>query len=114
MIEETNARRLARLAWLALIAWQTAWLALLPEPLGKSSPLLAAALTLPLLLPLRGILVLRTRPLIWGGYLALFLGMFGIMELWAAPAERLAAGLQLGLCVAFLFALALGTRKRRN
>ncbi len=109
-----RARRLARAAWLGLIAWQVVWLALLPTPHGKANPWLAALLTLPLLVPLRGILALRPRSLIWGGYLALFLAMFGMMEWWASPAERPAASLQIVLCGGFLVALALGTRKHRD
>lgn len=108
------ARQAARLCWLALIAWQVAWLALLPEPLGKQNPALAAFATVPLLLPLRGILKMEDRGLIIGGYLALFAAMFGITELWAAPGERLAAGLQLALCVAYTVVLALATRRRKK
>ena len=113
-MKETLARRLARAAWLALIAWQFTWLALLPEPLGKARLGFALVVTVPLLIPLRGIIALRPRSLIWGGYLALFAGMLGIMELWAAPAERPAAGLQLFLCVLYLVFLAVGTRRRRD
>lgn len=113
-MNEQRARRLARLAWLALVGWQFTWLALLPEPLGKGQVGFALVVTVPLLLPLWGILALRPRSLIWGGYLALFTVMLGIMELWAAPEERLAAGLQLSLSILYLVFLALGTRKRRD
>ncbi len=113
-MNESLTLRLARGAWLALIAWQFAWLALLPEPLGKGSLGFALLVTAPLLVPLRGIIALRPRSLIWGGYLALFAGMLGIMELWAAPAERPATGLQLLLCVLYLVFLAVGTRRRRD
>ncbi len=111
---EHRARQLARAAWLALIAWQFTWLMLLPPPLGKQSVWLTAAVVAPMLLPLWGILGLRARSLIWGGYIALLAGMFGMMEWWAAPQERPAASLQLLLCVAYLVALAFGTRKRRD
>jgi len=113
-MKENSARQIARLCWLALVLWQVAWLAVIPEPLGKERPVLAAVLTVPLLLPLWGILKLSTRPLIWGGYLALFAAMFSTTELWADAPERPAAGLHLLLCVAYLVALALGTRKRRD
>lgn len=110
----TAWRQAARTAWVVLIAWQFAWLALLPGPSGKENWVIAGLFTAPLLLPLPGILALAPRGLIWGGYLALFAGMFGIMEWWTLPAERLAAGLQVALCLIYLVALACGTRKRRD
>lgn len=109
-----RAREVARLSWLALIAWQLAWLALLPGPVGKQSPVLAAFATLPLLLPLRGILRLEERGMIVGVYLALFAAMFGMVELWAAPGERLAAGFQLTLCLAYSVALVVATRREKR
>lgn len=113
-MNEQRALRLARLAWLALVGWQFTWLALLPEPYGKAQIGVALVLTTPLLLPLHGIIGLRPRSLIWGGYLALFTVMLGVMEIWAAPEERLAAGLELVLSLLYLVFLALGTRKRRD
>lgn len=113
-MNEGRARRFARLCWLALIIWQFAWLALLPEPLGKTQLAFAFVVTVPLLLPLRGIIALRPRSLIWGGYLALFAGMLGVMEFWAAPEERPAAALQLLLSVCYLVFLAFSTRRRRD
>lgn len=113
-MNRARARLLARVTWPTLILWQFAWLALLPAPLGKEKLALAALFTVPLLLPLPGILRGRDRSLIWGGYLGLFAAMFGMMELWTVAAERPAAGLQLFLCCAYLFFLALATRKRRD
>ncbi len=106
-----RGRRWGRMIWLALIVWQTIWLLALPEPLGKRSIEWTLLTVLPLLLPLRGLLRLEARGMIWGGYLALFAAMFGFMEAWAAPAQRPAASLQLLLCLAFLYALFVGTRK---
>ncbi len=113
-MKRQSALRCARWAWIGLVAWQAAWLALLPAPMGKQSPVLAALLTLPLLLPVPGMLRGRERSLIWGGYLGLLAGVFGMMEFWAAPAERPAASLQLLLCGLFLGFLAIGTRKHRG
>lgn len=112
-MSEAAGRQLGRAAWLGLLVWQFAWLALLPEPYGKNNLILATIIAVPMLLPLFGILRLRPRGLIWGGYLVLFLAMFGFMELWADPPERPAAGLQLLLCGLFLTGLVFGTRKRR-
>lgn len=113
LMSESAGRQLGRAAWLGLLVWQFAWIALIPEPFGKKNLILATFIAVPMLLPLPGILKLHARGLIWGGYLVLFLAMFGVMELWADPPERPAAGLQLLLCALFLTGLVFGTRKRR-
>mgnify|MGYP001817831412 FL=1 len=109
-----TARLFARVAWIGLILWQFAWLYLLPVPLGKENLTFALVMTVPLLIPLPGILQLKDRALIWGAYLALFASMLGMTELWTDAAERPAAGLQLTLAVAFLFFVARATRRRKD
>ena len=113
-MNETLANRLARVSWVGLVVWQFTWLGVLPAPLGKESLGLAIGLTAPLLLPLVGIVKGSKRALIWGGYLALFASMLGMMELWSSPPERPAAGLQLALSVGYLVFLAFATRRRKG
>ena len=113
-MNEARANLLARFFYLGLVAWQFAWLAFVPAPLGKESLVLASVLTLPLLLPAWGILKGSTRALIWGGYLAVFASLVGMVELWSAPPERPAALLQLALCGGYLVFLALATRRRKG
>ena len=108
------ARHLARATWIGLILWQFTWLYLLPAPRGKENLTFALVMTVPLLIPLLGILRLRDRALIWGAYLALFASMLGMTELWSDATERPAAGLQLALAVAFLFFVARATRRRKD
>ena len=108
------ARQFARAAWVGLVVWQFAWLYLLPAPQGKENLVFALVTTVPLLIPLPGILMLKDRALIWGAYLALFASMLGMTELWTDVAERPAAGLQLALAVAFLFFVARATRRRKR
>lgn len=112
-MSESAGRQLGRASWVGLLLWQFTWIGLLPEPYGKNNLILATVITIPMILPLYSILRLKPRGLIWGGYLTLFLAMFGFMELWADPPERPAAGLQLLLCGLFLTGLVFGTRKRR-
>ncbi len=109
-----TARQWGRVAWIGLILWQFAWLYLLPAPRGKENLAFALVMTVPLLIPLPGILQLKDRALIWGAYLALFASMLGMTELWTDAAERPAAGLQLALAVAFLFFVARATRRRKG
>jgi uncharacterized membrane protein len=113
-VQRRTGARLTASAWLALLAWQWVWLALLPAPSGKASWFLALAASIPLLLPLRGILAGRTSSLTWGAYLALFYAMFAVAELWSLPAQRLAALAQLVLCGVALFGVFQATRKRRG
>lgn len=107
-----RALKRGRLLYLALTAWQPVWLGLLPAPAGKASWAIAIAATLPLLVPLYGIVRCQPRAMVWGGYLALLYFMFGVMEWWSAPGQAWTAGLTILLSVAFLAALAVGTRKQ--
>lgn len=100
--------RLARGAWLALLAWQWVWHAGWP-PAGWAW---ALAASLPLLLPLRGILTLRHRAMAWGGYLAVAYFIFAVTEAWSDPNARWPAGVQIALTCVFLAGLGLGGRRR--
>ena len=98
------AGQLARLLYLALLAWQWVWHSgILTD--GQPNWILATVMTVLLLLPLRGILRLQHKPTLWGGFLALFFFMFGVMEAWTLADARLAAGVQIALSVAYIAAL---------
>ncbi len=90
------------ICWILLILLQPVWHAVLPAPLGNRNWPLALVATLPLLLPLRGIIVGSTRSWTWGGYLALLYFSVGIMEAWSNPAQRAPAMAQIVLAVAFI------------
>ena len=109
-----KAARRARWLYLALMAWQLLWFYLLPAPWGKNSLALALLVTLPLLLPLAGVWRERSRALIMAGYLMLFYLMLGLVELWAAPAQRWPAAIHVLLILGFGYNLALATRKPRR
>jgi uncharacterized membrane protein len=106
------ARHAARWSYLALIALQIAWHALLPEPLGSRSWLLASVATLPLLLPARGVWVGSLRSLTWAGYLAMLYLVVGVTEAWANPAQRWPALLQVILVASFTGAVLACSRRR--
>lgn len=106
-----SAASRARWLYLLLLAWQFSWFFLLPAPWGKTSLPLALLVTLPLLLPLYGVWRERSRALIVAGYLMLFYLMLGLVELWAAPAQRWPAALHVLIILGFGYNLALATRK---
>lgn len=96
------ALRLVQGSYLALIALQPLWHALLPEPAGNANWILAVAATLPLLLPLRGVLKASLRSMTWAGYLVMLYLIIGVMEAWANPPQRMAALAQIALVALFV------------
>ena len=93
------------LAYLALLFLQPVWHALLPTPLGAESWWLALVATVPLLLPLRGILKGSIRSMTWGGYLLVLYLVVGIMEAWSNPPQRLPALLQTALVTFCIYSM---------
>lgn len=92
-----SARLATRWIYVALIALQPVWHALLPPPSGSSSWLLAVIATVPLLLPLRGVWTGSLRAMTWAGYLSMVYFVIAVMEAWANPPQRPAALLQIAL-----------------
>ncbi len=101
------------LAYLALLILQPVWHALVPTPLGAESWWLALVATLPLLLPLRGVLKGNIRSMTWGGYLLVFYLIVGIMEAWSNPPQRLPALLQTVLVTFCIYSMLRFSSERR-
>lgn len=101
------------LAYLALLFLQPVWHALLPTPLGAESWWLALVATVPLLLPLRGILKGSIRSMTWGGYLLVLYLVVGIMEAWSNPPQRLPALLQTALVTFCIYSMLRFSSERR-
>jgi uncharacterized membrane protein len=95
-------KQAVRGSYLALIALQTVWHALLPTPWGSGSWLLAGAATLPLLLPACGVWRGSLRSITWAGYLVMLYLAIGVTEAWANPGQRPPALLQIILVVVFV------------
>jgi len=83
----------------ALLVLQPVWHAILPAPRGAETWWLGVIATLPLLLPLNGILRGSLRSMTWGGYLLLLYFAIGVMEAWSNPPQRLPALVQTVLVV---------------
>jgi uncharacterized membrane protein len=101
-------------SYLATVILQPVWHGLLPAPQGRHDWLLALCATLPLLLPLRGIVAGRIRSMTWGGYLLVFYFVIGVMEAWSNPAQRGPALLQAALTVFYVICLTVLTRRLRQ
>lgn len=100
-------------AWIALVVLQFAWYLVIAPPVG-ASPWIALALTLPALvlpaLALRGGL---RRTLLWVGVAALFYFCHGVVAAWIAPAARVPALIESGLCVVVIGSLGWAVRRDR-
>jgi uncharacterized membrane protein len=95
-------KQAARTSYLALIALQTVWHALLPAPAGSGSWLLAGIATLPLLLPAPGVWRGALRSMTWAGYIVMLYLVIGVTEAWANPPQRAPALLQVALVAVFV------------
>ena len=104
----------ARWTYLALIALQPTWHALLPPPSGSGSWILATAATVPLLLPLRGVLAGSLRAMTWAGYLSMLYFIIGVMEAWANPPQRPAALIQIALVAGLVASVFIFSRRARR
>jgi uncharacterized membrane protein len=89
-------------SYLALVILQPVWHLLLPRPLGAGNWLLAVVATIPLLLPLKGLLVGSLRSMTWAGYLVMLYMIVGVMEAWSNPPQRVPALVQTFLVVVFV------------
>lgn len=100
-------------SYLALTVLQPLWHVLLPSPLGAGSWWLGLLATLPLLLPLKGILGGKVRSMTWGGYLLLLYLVIGVMEAWSNPAQRPPALAQSTLVVVCIASMLVFSRESR-
>ncbi|NND45328.1 MAG: DUF2069 domain-containing protein [Xanthomonadales bacterium] len=97
--------RLVVWSWLLLAGWQVTWHLLLPEPSGNRSAWLAALAALPLVALAPGILGNRERSRYWSMFLVMLYLVIGIVEAWANPPQRVAALVQVALCLAYVAGL---------
>ena len=100
--------------YLAVLILQPVWHGLLPPPHGNHNFWLALIATLPLVLPLRGILAGSIRSMTWGGYLVVLYFVIGVMEAWSNPPQRIPAVLQISFTLLYVTSLVLLTRRRNR
>jgi uncharacterized membrane protein len=107
-----NSKNLLKAAYLALIILQPLWHALLPPPYGAGNWVLAAVATVPLLLPLKGLLGNSLRSMTWAGYLVMLYLVIGIMEAWSNSPQRISALTQTALVIIFVGSVLAFSRRR--
>lgn len=107
-----NSKILLKTTYLGLILLQPLWHALLPPPYGAGNWLLAAVATVPLLLPLKGLLANSLRSMTWAGYLVMLYLVVGIMEAWSNPPQRIPALAQTALVIVFVGGVLVFSRRQ--
>ncbi len=107
-----NSKNLLKAAYLGLILMQPLWHALLPPPYGAGNWVLAAVATVPLLLPLKGLLANSLRSMTWAGYLVMLYLVIGIMEAWSNPPQRIPALAQTALVIVFVGSVLVFSRRQ--
>ncbi|NCF61427.1 MAG: DUF2069 domain-containing protein [Gammaproteobacteria bacterium] len=113
MNRKVNSRSLTSGSYLALLILQPVWHALLPAPMGAANWTLALLATVPLLLPLKGLLAGSLRSMTWAGYLVMLYLVIGIMEAWSNPPQRIPALIQTLLVVVFVASVLVFSRADR-
>ena len=105
--------RFTRWIWIALIALQIVWFAVLHPPQALPLWMVLSLVLVPLLLPLPWILKLRPQALVFGGLMLLLHFSIAVAETWTKPEVRVVGLVQIALIVAYYLALP-GVRRGRS
>jgi uncharacterized membrane protein len=109
-----SPRTLGLLAFWLLFALQWVWHLWWLPPARGSALLPLALFALPLLPPAIGLLRRTPNALFWAALVSLLHVCHAIAELWAAPATRVAAAIELALALLLISAVGIdGLRRRR-
>jgi uncharacterized membrane protein len=100
-----TAFRIVSLSYLALVLLQPVWHLILPPPYGARLVWLAVLATVPLLLPLKGVMQGSLRSMTWAGYLVMLYLLIGVTEAWSNPPQRGPALLQVLLVILYVISL---------
>lgn len=80
--------------------------------MGARNWLLGLLATLPLMLPLGGVLKGSLRSMTWAGYIVMLYLVIGIMEAWSNPPQRFPALVQALLVAVFVGSLLVFSRSQ--
>lgn len=89
-------------SYLGLIGLVMAWVVFLGNLADKYISLYLLLFAGPLLIPLRGILATRDKPLIWGALIALPYAVHGGMVVWGGGDDRWLGAAEAGLALLYL------------
>lgn len=98
------------LSYLCLIGFITAWITLLAPPQTFPVALVLITCVIPLLLPLRGVLHGKEKPVNWAAYLSLLYFIHGTTEAFASSATRLLGLLEIVISLTVFFSASLYIR----
>ncbi|MEM0911597.1 MAG: DUF2069 domain-containing protein [Pseudomonadota bacterium] len=105
-------RHMALLSHLALIAWMAIWYFLLGSKFDYSVTFILLVYIVPLLLPLRGVILAKPYTHAWACFIVLYYFLHAITVLYAEPAFRWHAGLELFLATTMFIGCSLFARLR--
>jgi uncharacterized membrane protein len=96
------ARGIALASYLGLIALVMAWIVFLGDLADRYISIYLLVFVGPLLIPLRGVLATRDKPLVWGVLLTLPYAVHGGMEVWSGGDNRWLGAAELSLALSYL------------
>ena len=82
------SRALSAASYVGLIGWVMSWIILLGDVGREHVSMMLLLFVGPLLLPLRGVLAGRDKPLIWGALIGLPYLLHGGTVVWSDPQQR--------------------------
>lgn len=110
---KTDAARIVSLAsYLGLIGWLMAWIIFLGEVARDQISIRLLLTVTPLLLPLRGVLAGRDKPMIWGALVALLYALHGGTVAWSDESQRWFGLVEAGLSLVYLVSASFFVRWR--
>ena len=96
------AQLLALTSYVGLIGWVMAWIVFLGDTSEQWISLYLVLFVTPLLLPLRGVLAGRDKPLVWGTLLALPYSVHGGMVIWAGAGDAWLGWVEVALSLLYV------------
>lgn len=108
-------RKLALVSYLGLLMWVPVWHIMLAEPLGRSFEFeifLGVMWTVPLLLPLKGILKAQPYTHAWANFIVMFYIIHGLTSVYAVENETLYAMIELILSTGMFVGCSVFARMR--
>ena len=108
------ARALSLACYLGLVSWVMAWIIFLGEVAREHISLSLLLFVTPLLLPLRGVLAGRDKPLVWAALVSLMYRVHGGVVAWSEADQRWLGLIEAGLALGYLVSASFFIRWRAD